>query len=92
MCLEYNLTYPRGPHGGGLAGWTVLDVVGAPAASFMECQLCVPVPVSVPARGHGAGHRCLWSCYTGYIVRFLALLLATTLKNITLKKCALMQN
>ena len=39
MCLEYNLTYPRGPHGGGLAGWTVLDVVGAPAASFMSA-LC----------------------------------------------------
>ena len=39
VCLEYNLTYPRGPHGGGLAGWTVLDVVGAPAASFMSA-LC----------------------------------------------------
>ena len=74
VCLEYNLTYPRGPHGAGLAGWTVLVVVAAPAASFMECQLCVSRCRSpVPARGHGTPHRCLWSCYTGYIVRFLAL-------------------
>ena len=56
MCLEYNLTYPRGPHGGGLAGWTVLDVVGAPAASFMSALCVQSQPVDTGQDTGACGH------------------------------------